>query len=55
MIVWNFLIALVGALREAPLQKCLYYLLQIIKEMVLVQFFWNDTKSALQRPENPPG
>jgi hypothetical protein len=33
-IVWYLPIALVGALREAPLQKCLYYLLHIIKEML---------------------
>jgi hypothetical protein len=33
-IVWYLPIALVGALVEAPRQKCLYYLLHIIKEMV---------------------
>jgi hypothetical protein len=33
-IVWNFSIALVGVLREAPLPKCLYYLLHIIKGMI---------------------
>ncbi|WP_071516751.1 hypothetical protein [Geitlerinema sp. PCC 9228] len=36
MIVWNVPIALVGALREAPLQKCPYYLLQTMKEMVQI-------------------
>jgi hypothetical protein len=50
-IVWNLSIALVGALREAPLQKCLYYLLHIIKEMVLHHIplldFSSRTKSDL--------
>jgi hypothetical protein len=35
MIFWNFLIVLVGELREGSLQKYPDYLLQTFKEMVL--------------------
>jgi hypothetical protein len=37
MIVWIFQISLVGVVRELPLQKCPYYFLQSIKEMVKIK------------------
>jgi hypothetical protein len=38
MIVWNFPIALVGALTRCPPTKIPYYILQTIKEIVLENF-----------------
>jgi hypothetical protein len=47
----KFPIALLGALREAPLQKCPYYLLHTIKEMVLYSHFRPNANNSIMEKQ----